>query len=145
MIFHDTPTAELAHGFWGPSFTDHDYSTALADLHLQGAVYSTEEMIEVIAAALSKNNVVGWFQGRMDFGPRALGARSILANPCDPNMKEGINSKVKYRESFRPFAPAVLRTDVSHWFEMDCDRPYMLMVANVAKSICRKQTDEEHH
>ena len=133
MIFHDTPTAELAHGFWGPSFTDHDYSTALADLHLQGAVYSTEEMIEVIAAALAQNKVVGWFQGRMEFGPRALGARSILANPCDPNMKEVINSKVKYRESFRPFAPVVTAEDLPVYFDVPVgmELPFMVQVVDV--------------
>ena len=76
---------------------------------------------------------VGWFQGRMEFGPRALGARSILGDPRSPDMQKMLNLKVKYRESFRPFAPSVLREDVADWFELDGDSPYMLLVADVAQ------------
>src|SRR5471032_3713895 len=83
--------------------------------------------------ALVAEKAVGWFQGRMEFGPRALGARSILGDPRSTSMQSSLNLKVKYRESFRPFAPAVLREDVADWFELDYDSPYMLLVADVVK------------
>ena len=92
---------------------------------------SDAELIESTAEALGERKAVGWFQGRMEFGPRALGARSILGDPRSPAMQKTLNLKVKYRESFRPFAPAVLREDVAEWFELDCDSPYMLLVADV--------------
>ena len=88
-------------------------------------------MIETTAQALAGQQAVGWFQGRMEFGPRSLGARSILGDPRSPAMQKNLNLKVKYRESFRPFAPAVLREDVADWFELDSDSPYMLIVADV--------------
>ena len=81
----------------------------------------------------STGKAVGWFQGRMEFGPRALGARSILGDPRSPTMQKTLNLKVKYRESFRPFAPSVLREDVADWFELDGDSPYMLLVADVVE------------
>ena len=82
---------------------------------------------------------VGWFQGRMEFGPRALGARSILGDPRSPTMQKKLNLKVKYRESFRPFAPSVLREDVADWFELDADSPYMLLVADVSANDKRRR------
>ena len=88
-------------------------------------------MIETTAQALADQQAVGWFQGRMEFGPRSLGARSILGDPRSPAMQKNLNLKVKYRESFRPFAPSVLREDVADWFELDSDSPYMLVVADV--------------
>ena len=75
--------------------------------------------------------MIGWFQGRMEFGPRALGGRSILADPRDPKMRDTLNMKIKFREGFRPFAPSVLADKASEWFEIDCDSPYMLLVAQV--------------
>jgi carbamoyltransferase len=93
--------------------------------------------------ALVEGNAVGWFQGRMEFGPRALGARSILGDPRNSTMQKTLNLKVKYRESFRPFAPAVLREDAAEWFELDCDSPYMLFVADVAQAKQRQMSDEE--
>src|ERR1019366_1267580 len=86
---------------------------------------------------------VGWFQGRMEFGPRALGNRSIRGDARSPAMQSVLNLKVKYRESFRPFAPSVLREDVADWFDLDCDSPYMLLVADVAESRRRRMTPEE--
>ena len=83
---------------------------------------------------LCNEKAIGWFQGRMEFGPRALGNRSILADPRSENMQKNLNLKVKYRESFRPFAPSILREDLSEWFELNVDSPYMLFVANVSKS-----------
>ena len=100
-------------------------------------------MLEQTAQALADGRAVGWFQGRMEFGPRALGNRSILADPRSPEMQKTLNLKVKYRESFRPFAPSVLREDVSEWFELDTDSPYMLLVADVARSKRRAMTECE--
>src|SRR5215813_10421485 len=94
---------------------------------------------------LAYQKAVGWFQGRMEFGPRALGARSILADARSPAMQRILNLKVKYRESFRPFAPSVLRDDVAEWFELDADSPYMLMVADVAESRRRTIGDAERN
>ncbi len=93
--------------------------------------------------ALAAGKAVGWFQGRMEFGPRALGGRSILGDPRSPTMQSALNLKVKYRESFRPFAPSVLREDVADWFELDRDSPYMLLVAAVSKQHRREMTAEE--
>jgi carbamoyltransferase len=100
-------------------------------------------MIDTAAAALADGEAVGWFQGRMEFGPRALGNRSILGDPRSPAMQRNLNLKVKYRESFRPFAPAVLRDHVAEWFELDVDSPYMLMVAPVAKPHLRPMNQAE--
>jgi len=100
-------------------------------------------MIETTAQALATEQAVAWFQGRMEFGPRALGARSILGDPRSATMQENLNLKVKYRESFRPFAPSVLREDVSDWFELDSDSPYMLIVADVRQEKRRAMTQEE--
>jgi carbamoyltransferase len=100
-------------------------------------------MIEQTAAALAAGQAVGWFQGRMEFGPRALGARSILGDARSPSMQKTLNLKVKYRESFRPFAPAVLRDDVAEWFDLDSDSPYMLLVADVKENQRRAMTESE--
>jgi carbamoyltransferase len=100
-------------------------------------------MIKATADALALQQAVGWFQGRMEFGPRALGARSILGDPRSPTMQKNLNLKIKYRESFRPFAPAVLRNDLADWFDLESDSPYMLLVANVRKDRRRAMTSEE--
>ena len=104
------------------------------------AVCQDKAVIDAAAQALADGQAVGWFQGRMEFGPRALGARSILGDPRSPTMQKTLNLKVKYRESFRPFAPSVLREDVADWFELDADSPYMLLVAPVAER--RQRADE---
>jgi carbamoyltransferase len=100
-------------------------------------------MIEKTAQALVDGKAVGWFQGRMEFGPRSLGGRSILGDPRSEKMQKTLNLKVKYRESFRPFAPSVLREDLSEWFEADYDSPYMLMVDDVKKDKRVEMTKEE--
>ena len=100
-------------------------------------------MIEEVASALVDEKAVGWMQGRMEFGPRALGARSILADPRSPVMQKQLNLKVKYRESFRPFAPSVLIEDVGDWFEHETDSPYMLLVADVQNKKRRAMTEDE--
>jgi carbamoyltransferase len=99
--------------------------------------------VDATAAALSQGLAVGWFQGRMEFGPRALGARSILADPRAESMQRVLNLKVKFRESFRPFAPSVLREDVAGWFDLDADSPYMLLVADVRPEHRRPVTAAE--
>ena len=101
------------------------------------------ELIEQCALALTEGKALGWFQGRMEFGPRALGGRSILGDPRSSTMQSTLNLKVKYRESFRPFAPSVLREDVSDWFEMDADSPYMLLVADVVERRRKAMTEAE--
>jgi carbamoyltransferase len=100
-------------------------------------------LIAKVSTALADGKAVGWMQGRMEFGPRALGNRSILGDARSPTMQKILNLKVKYRESFRPFAPSVLRESVSDWFEMDCDSPYMLLVADVVAKRRRKMTAKE--
>ena len=129
--------------FLGPGFEDNEIESKLKSL---GAVYirlSEEDLIEEVASALATEKAVGWMQGRMEFGPRALGARSIIADPRSPMMQKQLNLKVKYRESFRPFAPSVLRDDVNDWFEHDSDSPYMLFVADVQKDKHRTMTSDE--
>ena len=129
--------------FLGPGFEDNEIESKLKSL---GAVYirlSEEDLIEEVASALATEKAVGWMQGRMEFGPRALGARSIIADPRSPLMQKQLNLKVKYRESFRPFAPSVLRDDVNDWFEHDSDSPYMLFVADVQKDKHRTMTSDE--
>ena len=100
-------------------------------------------MVEQAAQALADGKAVGWFQGRMEFGPRALGGRSILGDPRSESMQKTLNLKVKYRESFRPFAPSVLREEVSEWFNLDYDSPYMLLVDEVKNDKRRQMTDDE--
>ncbi len=119
--------------YLGPAFGQAEIERRLTQV---GAVYDVlddDALIDAVADALEAEKAVGWFQGRMEFGPRALGARSILGDARSPGMQRTLNLKVKYRESFRPFAPSVLREDVADWFELNEDSPYMLMVADVAK------------
>ncbi|HKC80714.1 MAG TPA: carbamoyltransferase [Gemmatimonadaceae bacterium] len=120
--------------FLGPEYSQSEIETRLKALGARFRVLSDDEMISVAVDALERKEVLGWFQGRMEFGPRALGARSILADPRDPEMQSKLNLKVKFRESFRPFAPAVLRESLTEWFELDTDSPYMLLVADIARA-----------
>ncbi len=129
--------------YLGPEFSDAEIE---AEFNACGASYkklSETELIDVVATALVDEKAVGWMQGRMEFGPRALGGRSIIADPRSPTMQKQLNLKVKYRESFRPFAPSVLREDVSEWFAHDTDSPYMLLVADVKEDKRRTITEEE--
>jgi carbamoyltransferase len=126
----------MAGTYLGPEFEQAEIEKRLSTA---GAVFERLEEPELLnrtATVLADNKGVGWFQGRMEFGPRALGARSILGNPTDPETQRTLNLKVKFRESFRPFAPAVLREDVGDWFEIDDDSPYMLIVAPVENDHC---------
>lgn len=127
----------------GPAYSQPDIEKRLK---AAGAVYEVlddEALLAATADALVEGKAVGWHQGRMEFGPRALGNRSILGDPRSPAMQSVLNLKVKFRESFRPFAPSVLREDVAQWFEMDCDSPYMLMVADVVKDRRKIMTEEQ--
>jgi carbamoyltransferase len=136
----------MAGSYLGPAFTQSEIERRLT---AAGAMFETADdecsMVSATAAALAEGLAVGWFQGRMEFGPRALGARSILADPRAPSMQKALNLKVKFRESFRPFAPSVLREKVSDWFELDDDSPYMLVVAGVRKDRRLPLTDAERH
>ena len=133
----------MSGSFLGPGFAQADIERRLATAGARFSVLSEDALIETTAQALAAQQAVAWFQGRMEFGPRALGARSILGDPRSPNMQKTLNLKVKYRESFRPFAPSVLREDVSDWFELNSDSPYMLIVADVRKDRRRTMTPEE--
>jgi carbamoyltransferase len=120
--------------YLGPDYTAADAESRLQESGAHYTTLATEDLIEAAAQALAAGKAVGWFQGRMEFGPRALGARSILADPRSPTMQRMLNLKIKYRESFRPFAPAILREDLADWFDCDVDSPYMLLVAQVQPS-----------
>jgi carbamoyltransferase len=129
--------------YLGPKFTDKEIEAALIACGARFKKLSEAAMIEEVASALADEKAVGCMQGRMEFGPRALGGRSIIADPRSPIMQKQLNLKVKYRESFRPFAPSVLRKDVNDWFEHQTDSPYMLLVANVQNDKRRVMTEEE--
>jgi len=133
----------MSGSYLGPAFEQDDIETRLSQAGAQFEVLEDDELVETTALALKDEKAIGWFQGRMEFGPRALGGRSILGDPRSPRMQKTLNLRVKYRESFRPFAPSVLREDVSDWFELDSDSPYMLMVADVVEGRRRKMTDDE--
>ena len=127
----------------GPAYGQADVEDRLAKAGARFTVASGDDVIEQTAASLAAGKAVGWMQGRMEFGPRALGARSILGDPRSPTMQKQLNLRIKYRESFRPFAPAVLREDVADWFDLDVDSPYMLLVAGVRDDRRRRMTNEE--
>ncbi|MEA2988230.1 MAG: carbamoyltransferase [Alphaproteobacteria bacterium] len=133
----------MAGALLGPAFAQPDVETRLTKAGAHFTVVSDEDVIEQTASSLASGEAVGWMQGRMEFGPRALGARSVLGDPRSPGMQKTLNLRVKYRESFRPFAPAVLREDVADWFELDADSPYMLLVADVKQTRRRRMTNEE--
>jgi carbamoyltransferase len=133
----------MSGAFLGPEFSQDQIERRLTAAGARFSVLDTDEMIQATAKALSDQLAVGWFQGRMEFGPRSLGARSILGDPRSPAMQKNLNLKVKYRESFRPFAPAVLREDVSDWFELNSDSPYMLVVADVRDDKRRAMSAEQ--
>ncbi len=133
----------MAGSLLGPSYRQADIEKRLGAVGARFQAVSEDAMVETAADALAGQQAVGWFQGRMEFGPRALGARSILGDPRSPTMQRNLNLKIKYRESFRPFAPSVLREDVADWFELDADSPYMLIVADVRKDRRRTMTDAE--
>ena len=125
------PNDDMQGSFLGPEFTQKEIEEELNKIGAKFEVLNDEDLIEKVATDLSLGEAIGWFQGRMEFGPRALGGRSILADPRSSNMQKRLNLKVKYRESFRPFAPSILEEDLSKWFDIHVSSPYMLMVANI--------------
>jgi carbamoyltransferase len=130
--------------YLGPEFANEDISSRLKSVGAVFEVFDDLELIEHTADALANERAIGWMQGRMEFGPRALGGRSIIADPRSPQMQKILNLKVKYRESFRPFAPSVLAEDVGDWFDIHSDSPYMLLVADVTASKRRQMSEAEN-
>ena len=129
--------------FLGPSYSNNQIENILLKSKAQYSKLNTKEIVEKVSEDLKMGKAIGWMQGRMEFGPRALGGRSIIADPRSPNMQKLLNLKVKYRESFRPFAPSILREHLSEWFELEQDSPYMLLVADVKDTKIIKMTDDE--
>ena len=134
---------EMRGSYLGPSFYDNQVENTLKSLNAKYTKQNEENLISLIANELKNGKIIGWFQGRMEFGPRALGARSIIADPRSDKMQKKLNLKVKFRESFRPFAPSVLREDLNDWFELNSDSPYMLLVSNVKKNIQIPMTEKD--
>ena len=127
-----SPSDDMKGSYLGQEFSENQIIDELNEIGAKFKTLDYEDLINITAQNLSNQKVIGWFQGRMEFGPRALGCRSILADPRSPNMQKNLNLKVKYRESFRPFAPSILRDDLSKWFDLDINSPYMLLVANLS-------------
>ena len=122
---------DMQGSYLGPEYTQEQIENELKSIGAIFEILSYDEMINITAEHLASEKAIGWFQGRMEFGPRALGARSILGDPRSEKMQKNLNLKVKYRESFRPFAPSVLKEDLQKWFDMNVDSPYMLLVADI--------------
>lgn len=137
-------TDQMKGTYLGPEFSQTDIENRLTTAGAKFSTHSDRDVTAKTAKALSNGMAVGWFQGRMEFGPRALGGRSILGDPRSPSMQKTLNMRVKYRESFRPFAPSILREDLCEWFDLNTDSPYMLIVAEVHEKRRRKMTDEEN-
>ena len=138
-IFKD----QMKGSYLGPSFNEEEIETELKLLKANYKKINSENLIEIIANELSKEKTIGWFQGKMEFGPRALGGRSIIADPRSEKMQKELNLKVKFRESFRPFAPSILIEDVSDWFDLKKESPYMLLVADVKKELQIQMSKED--
>ncbi len=134
---------DMKGGYLGTEFNQGDIEKELKSIGANFETLEYQKLIDKTAEFLSKGKAVGWFQGRMEFGPRALGSRSIIGDPRSDKMQKNLNLKVKYRESFRPFAPSVLREDLPKWFDMDVDSPYMLLVANIKSNKRIEMTNEQ--
>lgn len=129
--------------YLGPQFSDEEIHSFIKSNNLVAKKYEEDELLKIVADLIANEKVIGWFDGRMEFGPRALGARSIIGDARSPKMQATMNIKIKFREGFRPFAPSVLYEKVSEYFEIDKESPYMLLVADVKKERRRKMTKEE--
>ena len=134
---------DMCGSYLGTEFTQEKIENELKSIGAKFEILNYEDLINKTSEHLSNEKAIGWFQGRMEFGPRALGARSILGDPRSDKMQKNLNLKVKYRESFRPFAPSVLREDLSNWFDLNVDSPYMLLVANIKDDKKIEMTDEQ--
>ena len=137
----DGATDKMSGTYLGPSFTQEDIIERLERLGAVAEVVDDEALVLRVVEALTSGKVVGWYQGRMEYGPRALGSRSILADPRDPDMQRTLNLKIKYRESFRPFAPAVMEEHASDWFDLPTPSPYMALVGRVRAEHRAPQAD----
>lgn len=129
--------------YLGPSFSEDDIQSFIQSFDLTAKKYDEDVLIKTISDLLAEEKIIGWFDGRMEFGPRALGSRSIIGDARSPKMQADMNIKIKFREGFRPFAPSVLGEKISEYFEIDRETPYMLLVADVKKERRRKMTEEE--
>ena len=138
-----TKNDQMKGSYLGPSYSNEEIKQSLENLGAKYRIMSDEDLINKTSDDLINGNAIGWFQGRMEFGPRALGGRSIIGDARSPIMQKNLNLKVKYRESFRPFAPSVLREDLNKWFELNTDSPYMLLVSHVQKDKQNQMTDDE--
>ena len=136
-------TDNMKGSYLGPKFENNIIEKKLEELKANFKKYKEDELIDVLAKELCTKKTVGWFQGRMEFGPRALGGRSILADPRSAEMQKELNLKVKFRESFRPFAPSILNEEACNWFQLDEESPYMLLVANIKKEFQIPMTTEQ--
>ena len=134
---------DMCGSYLGPEYTQEEIEKELNRLGANFTKLNDNEVINQTSNDLSKGEAIGWFQGRMEFGPRALGGRSILGDPRSPNMQKNLNLKVKYRESFRPFAPSILAEELANWFNINSNSPYMLMVSKVKKEKCIPMTDDD--
>ena len=140
---NSTNNDQMKGSYLGPSYSNKEIEKSLTNLGAKFNILSDDDLIKKTSDDLANGHAIGWFQGRMEFGPRALGGRSIIGDPRSPNMQKNLNLKVKYRESFRPFAPSVLREDVDQWFELNKDSPYMLIVSDVKKEKQSQMSDDE--
>ena len=141
----DTPeTSDTMQGsYLGPDYSDTEIEACLAQCDAKYTKFNEDTVIQHTADALADGQAIGWFQGRMEFGPRSLGNRSILGDPRSPEMQKTLNLKIKYRESFRPFAPSIVREDLEEWFQLNSDSPYMLLVANLHENHQLKMSLED--
>jgi carbamoyltransferase len=135
---------QMKGAYLGPAFSNDEIEVYLKSVGAKYDRVDDPEIFDRVAGYLAEEQIIGWFDGRMEFGPRSLGARSILGDPRSPKMQADMNIKIKFREGFRPFAPSVLRERVSDYFDLDTDSPYMLLVAPVKKERCIPLTDEQH-
>jgi carbamoyltransferase len=137
------PKDDMKGSYLGTEFNQDEIEKELNFLGANFEILKNEELIDKTAELLSNENAIGWFQGRMEFGPRALGCRSILGDPRSDKIQKNLNLKVKYRENFRPFAPSILKEDLSEWFDMNVESPYMLFVANIKSNKKIKMTNKQ--
>ena len=137
------PNDSMQGSYLGPEYSQKEIEEQLDKGGAKYQIFKDEELLDKTATDLSKEEAIGWFQGRMEFGPRALGGRSILGDPRSEKMQKNLNLKVKYRESFRPFAPSILKEDLSEWFDINVNSPYMLMVANINKNKIINMTEDQ--
>ena len=137
------PQDDMKGSYLGTEYSQEEIEKELKSVGANFETLEYETLIDQTSEFLSKEKAIGWFQGRMEFGPRALGGRSIIGDPRSDKMQKNLNLKVKYRESFRPFAPSILKEDLSEWFDLDVESPYMLLVADINSNKKIEMTDEQ--